>query len=284
MELNTNIEQNIANGKLQEAKTANLMKLAGEGEFIGKKNLSKLDKARIAKASRGFEAIFVNMMLKQMKAGIPKNESDNMMTFGAETLEGYNDMMFADEIANKGKGIGIAEMVYYQLSGGDKLHYKSQENSSTISDLLSKASINNGYQDSFISKLKSRISKYDDIISLASDSYGVDKELIQSVISAESAGKENAVSKAGAKGLMQIMDSTAEDLGIENVFNPIENINGGTKYLKNMIDKFEDKDLALAAYNAGPSNILKYGDIPPFPETKSYVNRVNKYLEIFKEK
>ena len=80
---------------------------------------------------------------------------------------------------------------------------------------------------------------------------------------------------------MQIMDSTAGELGIENVFNPSENIYGGAKYLKSMIDRFGDTDLGLAAYNAGASNVDKYGGIPPFPETQSYVGKVKKYLELF---
>ena len=79
---------------------------------------------------------------------------------------------------------------------------------------------------------------------------------------------------AGAKGLMQLIDSTASDMNVKNVFKARDNIIGGAKYLKKMLDRFGELKLALAAYNAGPENVKKYGDIPPFAETKAYVGRV----------
>jgi Rod binding domain-containing protein len=289
MEISPNIDNTLTNSSLQEARSARFANLAKKGELIGK-NLPEAEKARIAKASRGFEAIFVNMMMKQMKAGIMKNPSESSMTFGAETLEGHTNMLFAEEVANQGKGIGIAEMMYKQLSGGDELPNKIQSKSGDMNlvDLLKNSTLDNSAimgsdnKGNFIDKLKGRLSNYESIIDTAATTFGVDKSLIKSVIAAESAGKSDAVSKAGAKGLMQIMDGTAQELGIKNVFNPKENITGGTKYLKNMMDRFGDKDKALAAYNAGAANIDKYGDIPPFPETQSYVKNVNKYLKLFK--
>lgn len=289
MEFTSNIDNAVTNSSLQEARVARFANLAKKGELVGKK-LPEAEKARIAEASRGFEAIFVNMMLKQMKSGIMKEKTEGSMTFGAETLEGHNDMLFAEEIANQGRGIGIAEMIYKQLSGGDQLHNKLQTKSENLQLELNKilpnkldnsAIMGENQQGNFIDKLKGRLSNYDSVIDTAATTFGVDKSLIKSIIAAESAGKNEAVSKAGAKGLMQIMDGTANDLGIKNVFNPEENILGGTKYLKNMIDRFGDKEKAVAAYNAGPANIDKYGDIPPFPETQSYVNKVKNYLKIF---
>ena len=271
---------------IQNARMARLANLAKEGQIVGKKMLPKAEKAKMAEAARGFEAMFLNMLMKEMKGSVKslEGQKENLATFGAETLKGYNDMQFADEMSKVGKGVGIAEMIYKQLTGGDELHAITKFDSTAydannaLDNEINANSINTNFQD----KLKNRISQYDGLIDSAAKEFGVDPKLIKAVIAAESSGKENAISNAGAKGLMQIMDTTAEELGIQNVFNPTENINGGTKYLKNMIDKFGNTELGLAAYNAGAANIDKYGGIPPFPETQSYVGKVKKYLELFK--
>jgi len=119
--------------------------------------------------------------------------------------------------------------------------------------------------------------KYDAIIRTASKRYGVEGNLIRAIIKAESGFNPKAVSKKGAKGLMQIMPGNFKILGITNPFDPKQNIMAGTKYYRRMYDKYKKTSLALAAYNAGPTSVDKYNAIPPYKETKEYVKKVLKY-------
>jgi Rod binding domain-containing protein len=118
------------------------------------------------------------------------------------------------------------------------------------------------------------MTRFGDIIAEAAEKYHLSSELLESVIKAESSGNPWAVSPAGAKGLMQLADTTAQDMGVKDVFNPRENIEGGAKYLRWLIDRFGDLKKALAAYNAGPEAVKRYEGIPPYPETHKYVQTV----------
>lgn len=116
-----------------------------------------------------------------------------------------------------------------------------------------------------------------EIVNRYSRIYGLDEALVYAVIHAESNFQPNAVSKAGARGLMQLMPGTAAEMGVTDIFDPTQNVAGGTQYLSRMMEIFRDKRLALAAYNAGPENVKKHKGIPPFEETKNYVKIVTAY-------
>jgi soluble lytic murein transglycosylase len=122
------------------------------------------------------------------------------------------------------------------------------------------------------------IKDFEGIISQASERFKVDPHLIKAVIKAESDFNQNAVSHKGAQGLMQLMPGTAEAMKVEDPFNPEENIFGGVRYLSLMLSRFNnDTRLALAAYNAGPERVDDYRGVPPFQETRSFIEKVMEY-------
>jgi soluble lytic murein transglycosylase len=123
----------------------------------------------------------------------------------------------------------------------------------------------------------------DNILKYVSITTSVEKEFIKAVIKAESSFIKNAVSKKGARGLMQLMPSVIKIYNVKDPFNASENIMAGAKYLKKLLDKYNgNKDMALAAYNAGPGNVRRYEGIPPFPETVNYIKKVNSYYKEYK--
>jgi len=130
---------------------------------------------------------------------------------------------------------------------------------------------------------KSEENGYEILIEDIAHEYGVDHLLIKAIMKVESNFNMYAISKKGARGLMQIMPKTAKKLGIKDIFDPHENLKGGIKYLKEMLEKFEgDLLLALAAYNAGPLVVERYKNIPPYSETRKYVREVLKYYYEYK--
>jgi soluble lytic murein transglycosylase len=128
------------------------------------------------------------------------------------------------------------------------------------------------------------VTSYDDVISEAAKRHGLSSSLIKALIHVESFFNPRAVSKKGAIGLMQIMPENLQALNISDPFDPWENIMGGASYLKSMLERFRGElPLALAAYNAGPTAVERYRDIPPYPETVAYVKKVMRFFRHYKK-
>jgi Rod binding domain-containing protein len=132
--------------------------------------------------------------------------------------------------------------------------------------------------------VRQRVENLTPIISDAAREHGVDAQLLKAVIATESAGRATAQSSRNAKGLMQLIDSTAAAMGVRDVWDPRQNVRGGAKYLGQMLERFQGNvEHALASYNAGPGAVDKYQGVPPYKETQEYVDRVLQYLRDFEQ-
>ena len=161
--------------------------------------------------------------------------------------------------------IAYADVIEFKANGEVIKHI--------VSDYRHKTSVSNiSYTPKLTAKHKN---KYSDYINNASKKYGVDSDLIRAMIFVESRFNAKAVSPKGARGLMQLMPATAKELGVSDSFDPASNIDGGTRYISQMLKQNNgDISLALAAYNAGQGAVNKYGAIPPFKETQNYVKQI----------
>ena len=152
---------------------------------------------------------------------------------------------------------------------------------SKLSDVENKKE-NKTFSPEKATKITNR-TEIDGLIEKYSDKNGLDKDFVKALVRQESGFNPNATSKCGAMGLMQLMPATAQGLGVTNPYDIEQNIAGGTKYLRSMIDRFEGNEkLALAAYNAGPNAVKKYGGIPPYQETQNYVKNVMSIYQGYK--
>ena len=275
---------------------------------------SDSQKSKIANAAKEFEGLLTSMMLKSMTKTTDGMFGSN--SYGGDDFDTIFQNEIASFISKK-KSLGIADILYKKITGENMdssikkisneplnniINNVTGENSEDAAKKITTGNGNNIKFQQLIplkqeqkidskqnikvlpsispsSKALERLDRYQNIIDNASNIFGVDQNVIKSVILTESAANEKALSGAKAKGLMQLIDSTANDMGVKNIWDPKQNIYGGTKYLAEMLRKYNGNlNLALASYNAGPQNVDKYGGIPPFEETKNYVKRVVGYL------
>ncbi|MBR5789651.1 MAG: lytic transglycosylase domain-containing protein [Lachnospiraceae bacterium] len=151
-----------------------------------------------------------------------------------------------------------------QVNNNDKTNQTSSAGNTSFSDMMKSQSV----------------SPLEDIFNRAAAKYGVDVNLLKAITKQESDFQPNCTSHAGAMGIMQLMPDTAKGLGVTDPYDPEQNIMGGAKFISQMLKKYDgDVTLALAAYNAGPNNVAKYGGVPPFKETQDYVKKVTTYYK-----
>lgn len=267
------------------------------------------EKARLRKATREFEAFFTHYLLKTMRKTVPDSPLSEGLPFqngaGRQTFTDLFDMEVARHVSSSTKG-GLADVLYRAMEPLIDAEFNQDRQAADIQQLhpatdnfvsLKRESLDlpgcerrqvvlgkpaatlrpirtvrRTVPDSTISK------RFGREIRDVARRHRLEPALIHSVIKAESAGDPNAVSPAGAKGLMQLLDSTAASVGVTDVFDPAQNIEGGAVYLKQLVQKYGDIDAALAAYNAGPGAVDRHGGIPPYPETEAYVKRVKRFL------
>lgn len=239
----------------------------------------EMDKQRLFKAAKEMESIFLYQLLKTMRQTIPENESKDSKTVGGGMGKDIYTQMFDQEIAMKMAGNtdrSIAAQIYRSMVGVlEKQSGRKADPTSGVKNILpNERYIKINQISSQPSNAAITKTRFDPYIDHAAAKFRLRPELIKAVIKAESNFNPKAVSSAGAKGLMQLMDSTALEMGVDNVFSPGQNIDAGARYLRKMIDRFGDIKIALAAYNAGPAAVEKHGGIPPYPETVKYVQSV----------
>lgn len=264
------------------------------------KSMTKTTKGMFGEDSFGgdyFDAIFQNKIASYMseKQGLGISKilykeltGDNKMPSTVESIHDNSNGQQLNKLGNTNKTTNVAEMdeqiPYEAQSTIDGVKNLESSNSTPKLKNTDKSKVKNNTAAPISPSKKSlqRLSKYDKIINEASKKFRIDKNIIKSVILTESAAKDTALSRAKAKGLMQLIDTTASDMGVKNIWDPKDNIYGGTKYLSKMIKKYNgDVKLALASYNAGPDNVDKYNGVPPFTETKNYISRVLGYYKHF---
>ena len=247
------------------------------------------EKKRLFKAAKELESLFLYQLLKTMRQKIPKSELSEGFGLGEGLGKNIYTQIFDQELAMKMAGTGDRSMASQLYESLEKVLERQFEGKQTEKVNLNKSlpqrsylkikaetpnSVNLHKVKPTANNIKVSKGEYDSIIKQVAEKYRLSPMLVAAVIKAESNGDPKAISTAGAKGLMQLIDSTASDMGVRDVFDPRENIEGGVKYLRQMINRFGDIKKALAAYNAGPEIVERYEGVPPYRETKNYVEKV----------
>lgn len=223
---------------------------------------SQVESQKLRRAAAGIEGMFIAQLLKVMQSTVPKPKKG--LLSGGDMLGDFAQMELGRVLAER-RSIGLADKLVSGIQHREQLKgNRLQPTAPSIRPVpLS------------IPLKRPNIRDFDHHIQRAARRYGLRPEIISAIIQVESAGNPSALSPRNAKGLMQLTDSTAEMLGVQNIWSPGENIDGGARYLRKLLDRFDGKlELALAAYNAGPTAVIRHGGIPPYPETRAYVQRV----------
>jgi Rod binding domain-containing protein len=239
---------------------------------------------KVRRAAKDFESLFTSIMLKTMRNSVMRSELVPQ-SMGEKFYTEMLDEEYGGLISGNAN-LGLADLIVKELErqdsrgmGAGLAALQGLGQSAPLMPVAQGARVN---KSAGFTGLSQTVGQWDSLIKEAGDRFNLDPALIAAVIAQESAGNPAATSSAGAKGLMQLIDDTARSMGVQQVYNPRENILGGSKYLRLMLDRFGgDTRLALASYNAGPGAVDRYQGIPPYPETQNYVDSVMDYRQRF---
>jgi Rod binding domain-containing protein len=222
---------------------------------------------KLKRACRDFQALLIGYMIKTMRKSIPKSGllDDGL---GGEIYAEMFDMKVAEALSGS-SGFGLDDMLFRQLAPrafGEDWEKKAGDLKTLNSNVIKYSNNTDG-------------NPYEAFIRASGRKYNIAPTVIRAIIDAESNWDYLAYSDKGAKGLMQLMDSVSDAMGVPDPFNPRQNIEGGTRYLRSLLDRYNgDLKLALAAYNAGPESVDKCNGIPAYPETEEYVGKIMRAL------